>query len=93
MKSPVFLTLLAAVLVTLPVPLLAGENESFRIAPEAIANLGLRFAAVETKRDGISEPSPHQQIQMDQINAAGGTTMVINATNLDELEAWLEGNG
>ena len=49
-----------------------------------------RFLAVETKRDGITKPSPHQELQMDAIEDAGGGTMVINAANQHLLEDWLK---
>ncbi len=49
-----------------------------------------RFIAVETKRDGIVTPSPHQQRELDAVAAAGGVSLVINAENLDVLEEELK---
>lgn len=49
-----------------------------------------RFLAVETKAKGICKPSPFQAQEMEAIQAAGGTSMVTNARNIDELERWLE---
>lgn len=48
-----------------------------------------KFLAVETKRENISEPSPHQAREMRSIEAAKGSTLLINAENLHELEEWL----
>lgn len=48
-----------------------------------------RFLGLETKRAGVTKVSPFQEVQLAAIAAAGGTVMVINARNLDELEDWL----
>jgi hypothetical protein len=49
-----------------------------------------RFIAVETKRAGITEPSPHQAKELAAVAAAGGVSMVINAENLNLLREELE---
>ena len=49
-----------------------------------------RFLAVETKRENIRTPSPHQAREMRSIEAAGGSTLLINAENLEELKEWLD---
>jgi hypothetical protein len=48
-----------------------------------------RFLGLETKKAGVTKPSPFQQNELDAIDAAGGAAMVINARNLHELEEWL----
>ena len=48
-----------------------------------------KFLAVETKRENISTPSPHQAREMRSIKAAQGETLLINAENLEELREWL----
>ena len=48
-----------------------------------------KVLAVETKRENIREPSPHQAREMRSIKAARGATLLINAGNLHELEEWL----
>ena len=52
-----------------------------------------RFLGLETKKAGVTKPSPFQQNELVAIDAAGGATMVINARNLGELEEWLDVGG
>lgn len=48
-----------------------------------------RFCAVETKREAITATSPHQARELLGVAEAGGSSLVINATNLHLLDEWL----
>ncbi len=43
-----------------------------------------RFVGIETKRDGIKQPSPRQRIVMEAIEAAGGWAFCV-----DSLDSFL----
>lgn len=49
-----------------------------------------RFIAVETKKGAVTKPSPHQEQELFAIAQAGGTSLLINAENLDALEEELK---
>ena len=53
-----------------------------------------RYFEIEAKRPGINKATERQEIRMEGIRAAGGTTFFINGDQeqLDALEAWLHSN-
>lgn len=48
-----------------------------------------RFFAIETKF-GYNKPSPRQEIEMNDISAAGGDCLVINERNIMDVETYLQ---
>jgi len=57
--------------------------------PDVICCRNGHFLAIECKA-GKNKPTPLQEAEMKKIWDAGGTTMVINETNIDELQFYLE---
>jgi glutamate-1-semialdehyde aminotransferase len=57
--------------------------------PDFLCCVAGHFLAVEAKA-GKGKTTALQDKHMGQINAQGGTAMVVNENNLDELEALLE---
>lgn len=50
-----------------------------------------RYLAIEAKAgDGL--PTELQWVRLTEVQRAGGSTMVINETNMNVLEAWLKGD-
>jgi len=58
--------------------------------PDILACVNGRFLAIETKY-GNNKPSARQNQQIAAIEKAGGTALVINENDLDELEEVLHG--
>ena len=60
--------------------------------PDVVACVGYHghFVGIECKA-GKNKPTALQHLELADIKAAGGTAVVINETNLDELETILEG--
>ena len=60
--------------------------------PDIIACHDGRFIGIECKA-GNNKPTPLQQVNLDQIEGAGGVALVINEENIntvEELFRWLE---
>ena len=57
--------------------------------PDVVCCRNGHFLAIECKA-GKNKPTPLQEAEMQKIRDAGGTTMVINETNIDELQFYLE---
>lgn len=51
------------------------------------------FGGVEFKRDNVWKVSALQRIWLTDCAAAGGSALVVNLTNLDLLERWLQRPG
>lgn len=51
------------------------------------------FGGVEYKRDNVFKVSALQRVWLQQCEETGGSSMVINLTNLDLLERWLSHEG
>lgn len=47
-----------------------------------------QMLAIETKFGG-NRPTPLQRRQLDNIEAAGGRTVVVDETNVESVKAWL----
>ena len=56
--------------------------------PDFIVCLDGKFAGIETKY-GKNKPSKWQQLQIEKIKAANGEALVINESNVSELEELL----
>jgi len=57
--------------------------------PDILACLNGRFIAIEAKA-GKNKPTDLQTLNLKRIDEAGGLALVINETNLDQLEYILE---
>lgn len=57
--------------------------------PDFVGCVDGHFFTIETKA-GKSQPTALQMREMRTIEESGGTTFVINESNLDTLEAWLD---
>ena len=57
--------------------------------PDIICCVGGRFLAIECKA-GKNKPTQLQEHEIARIRAAGGTALVINETNMADLEAALQ---
>lgn len=62
---------------------------SQRGVPDIIACYNGRLIGIECKY-GKNKPTPLQTQQMENIERAGGTCMVVNENNLDEVEKMLK---
>lgn len=51
------------------------------------------FGGVEFKRDNVFKVSPLQRVWLQDTESKGGSSMVVNMTNLDMLERWLTAPG
>jgi len=51
------------------------------------------FGGVEFKRDNVFKVSPSQRVWLQGAEGVGGSSLVINLTNLDLLENWLLARG
>lgn len=51
------------------------------------------FGAIEAKKENVFEVTALQRIWLNKCAAAGGSSMVVNLTNLDTLEQWLKSAG
>lgn len=56
--------------------------------PDIVVCLRGRFIGIECKANG-NKPTPLQQRELSCISAAGGTALVIDETNVDQLERLL----
>lgn len=56
--------------------------------PDIIVCYRGRFLAVECKA-GKNKPTALQEREMERIREAGGSTLVINEDNINELQEWL----
>lgn len=59
--------------------------------PDIIACYKGKFFAFECKANG-NKPTALQQLNMDRINGAGGTALVINEDNMDKIKSILDGD-
>lgn len=60
--------------------------------PDIIACYNGKFLGIEVKADAKKRgPTALQQKNLDQINATGGVAVVIDANNIDEVEALMVG--
>jgi len=60
--------------------------------PDIIACYNGKFLGIEVKADAKKRgPTALQQKNLDQINATGGVAVVIDANNIDEVEALMAG--
>ncbi len=57
--------------------------------PDIIACYKGKFFAFECKANG-NKPTALQQLNIDRINGAGGTALVINEDNMDKIKEILE---
>lgn len=51
------------------------------------------FGGVEFKRDAVWKVSALQRVWLNDTHATGGSSMVVNLTNLNMLEHWLQAQG
>ena len=56
--------------------------------PDIIVCYRGRFLAIECKA-GKNKPTALQEREMERIREAGGSTLVINEDNINELQEWL----
>lgn len=56
--------------------------------PDFLVCVGGQFAGVEAKA-GKGKPTKLQLVRLREILDAGGTALVINEQNMDQLEGWL----
>jgi Holliday junction resolvase len=59
--------------------------------PDIIACYKGKFFAFECKANG-NKPTALQQLNIDRINGAGGTALVINEDNMDKIKSILDGD-
>ena len=59
--------------------------------PDIIACYKGKFFAFECKANG-NKPTALQQLNIDRINGAGGTALVINEDNMDKIKSILNGD-
>jgi hypothetical protein len=57
--------------------------------PDFLCCVRGHFVGVETKY-GYNKPSPRQEIEMQEIRNADGTTFVVNEKNIEELGNYLK---
>ena len=57
--------------------------------PDIVACVNGWFLAIECKA-GKNKPTALQEAEMLKIRTAGGTTLVINEDNINELQGWLD---
>ena len=57
--------------------------------PDIIVCCRGRFLAIECKA-GKNKPTALQEAEMAKVRAAGGSTLVINEDNINELQEWLD---
>lgn len=57
--------------------------------PDIVACMHGRFLGVECKAGG-NKPTALQEAEMLKIRNAGGSTLVINEDNINELKEWLD---
>lgn len=60
--------------------------------PDIIACWKGKFMAIECKAQDNLTPTPLQEIQLKQIEDAGGVTWVVTPSVLPELEKWFKCN-
>lgn len=53
--------------------------------PDLVCCMGGRFIAIECKA-GKNKPTPLQEKEMAAIRAAGGTTLVVNEENINDVK-------
>jgi len=68
-------------------PITGGYGKSG--VPDILACVNGHFIGVECKADATRKPTPSQKMQLEFIERAGGTALVIHKDNLDELAAVL----
>jgi Holliday junction resolvase len=59
--------------------------------PDIIACYKGKFFAFECKANG-NKPTALQQLNIDRINGAAGTALVINEDNMDKIKSILDGD-
>jgi len=56
--------------------------------PDIVACIDGHFLGIECKA-GSNRPTALQEAEMEKIRSAGGTTLVINEDNINQLQEWL----
>lgn len=56
--------------------------------PDIVVCFKSQFLGIECKA-GKNKPTALQEREMERIRAAGGSTLVINEDNINELQEWL----
>lgn len=56
--------------------------------PDIVVCFNGQFLGIECKA-GKNKPTALQEREMERIRAAGGSTLVINEDNINELQEWL----
>lgn len=59
--------------------------------PDFIVCMQGHFVAIECKGNDNLAPTKLQEIQLSQIQKAGGTTFVVGPNSINDLEVWLSG--
>jgi hypothetical protein len=59
--------------------------------PDFLCCLGGKLFAVEAKA-GVNKTTGLQDIQLAKLREAGAKTFIINETNLEELQIWIQQN-
>ena len=60
--------------------------------PDLVCCMGGRFIGIECKA-GKNKPTPLQEKEMAAIRAAGGTTLVVNEENINDVKELLNESG
>ena len=60
--------------------------------PDLVCCMGGRFIGIECKA-GKNKPTPLQEKEMAAIRAAGGTTLVVNEDNINDVKELLNESG
>lgn len=60
--------------------------------PDLVCCMGGRFIAIECKA-GKNKPTPLQEKEMAAIRAAGGTTLVVNEENINDVKELINESG
>ena len=60
--------------------------------PDLVCCMGGRFIGIECKA-GKNKPTPLQEKEMAAIRAAGGTTLVVNEENINDVEELINESG
>ena len=60
--------------------------------PDLVCCMGGRFIAIECKA-GKNKPTPLQEKEMAAIRAAGGTTLVVNEENINDVKELIDESG
>ena len=60
--------------------------------PDLVCCMGGRFIAIECKA-GKNKPTPLQEKEMAAIRAAGGTTLVVNEDNINDVKELIDESG